>query len=265
MLQAKIEMEPVPFCIHKCSAMDAPSSVEDAQLCATGRIGYLQGETPLERNLSPGDSYPLTAVLLAFIVAVVLNYHHCSRMFKNIQEDLIGVRRRSNAFDDHTANELRASFVLILQLCVCQAILLYLHFRSHFGFEGIISGALGKTVLLTAGLYAFQVSAYFVVGAVFADKEATKLWLRGYNISSSVSSLFLILPTLIAVFYPPLTNAMIITALCLFLGVKMLFIVKGFRIFFDEIYSLLYFILYLCTLEIIPLIVIYAEVQLLCR
>ncbi|MDE6655263.1 MAG: DUF4271 domain-containing protein [Muribaculaceae bacterium] len=36
-----------------------------------------------------------------------------------------------------------------------------------------------------------------------------------------------------------------------------MFIIKGFRIFYHKIWSLLYFILYLCTLEIVPLIILY--------
>ncbi|MDE6169760.1 MAG: DUF4271 domain-containing protein, partial [Duncaniella sp.] len=38
---------------------------------------------------------------------------------------------------------------------------------------------------------------------------------------------------------------------------RILFICKGFRLFYDNFGSLLYFILYLCTLEIVPLVLIY--------
>ena len=100
---------------------------------------------------------------------------------------------------------------------------------------------------------------------MFADSASCKLWVRGYNVSAAISGIVLIYPTFIATFYPETTNAMIITALILFILIKSLFVIKGMRIFYDKIYSLLYFILYLCTLEIIPLIFVYSEVGLLCK
>ena len=248
-----------------CSAGEAPWSAEDEVLCSTGRTGYLQGEEMIPRTPSASHDSPLLAVLLCFVVIVLLNYHHCNRMFKNLQEDLIGVRRRANAFDDHTANEVRVSFILILQLCVCQSLLLFYHFNPISATIEVINEKLLWITLCTVGLYVFQTISYAVVGNVFADKSATRLWLRGYNISASITSLILVFPAFFATFYPSTAKVMIIIGLIAFLMVKMMFIVKGFRIFYDKFYTLLYFILYLCTLEIIPLIVIYAEVGLLCR
>lgn len=244
---------------------EAPSSREDMVLCSTGRVGYLQGKSLEPRGISVANDSPLLAVLFLFVVVVLFNYHHCRRMFKNIKEDLVGVRRRANAFDDHTANELRASFVLILQMCVCQSLLLYYHFAARASAYEVMNRQLLMIFGLTAGLYLFQIVAYLVVGTVFADSASCKLWVRGYNVSAAISGIVLIYPTFIATFYPETTNAMIITALILFILIKSLFVIKGMRIFYDKIYSLLYFILYLCTLEIIPLIFVYSEVGLLCK
>ena len=244
---------------------DAPFSREDMALCSTGRVGYLQGKTPVPRTPSVANDNSMLAVILLFLVLVLVNFRYCRRMFKNISEDLVGVRRRANVFDDHTANELRASLILIIQLCVCQALLLYLYFSPHFASFDIINEKLMKITLLTAGLYVFQLVAYLVVGTVFADKTSCRLWVRGYNMSASISGILLIIPTFIAVFYPSMANVMIITALVVFFVVKFLFLIKGIRIFYDKFYSLLYFILYLCTLEIIPLIVVYSEAELLCK
>ncbi|MDE6061420.1 MAG: DUF4271 domain-containing protein, partial [Duncaniella sp.] len=41
-------------------------------------------------------------------------------------------------------------------------------------------------------------------------------------------------------------------AIICYVLVRLIFIFKGFRLFYDNFGSLLYFILYLCTLEIVP-------------
>ena len=43
------------------------------------------------------------------------------------------------------------------------------------------------------------------------------------------------------------------TGIVLYIIARVIFICKGFIVFYDNFYSLLYFILYLCTLEIAPI------------
>ena len=50
---------------------------------------------------------------------------------------------------------------------------------------------------------------------------------------------------------------MVATGSVLYLVVRLIFICKGFRLFYDNLLSSVYFILYLCTLEIAPLILLY--------
>ncbi|MBP3590263.1 MAG: DUF4271 domain-containing protein, partial [Muribaculaceae bacterium] len=42
----------------------------------------------------------------------------------------------------------------------------------------------------------------------------------------------------------------------IYVSARLIFIIKGFKIFYNGFISLIYFILYLCTLEIVPLICI---------
>ena len=59
------------------------------------------------------------------------------------------------------------------------------------------------------------------------------------------------------IFYPSTTLWMLEIGLLVYFVARIMFIVKGIRIFYNKITSILYFILYLCTLEIIPLILVY--------
>ena len=42
-----------------------------------------------------------------------------------MSQNLLSVRERPNAFDDHTLNETRIMVVLVIQVCACEAILIF--------------------------------------------------------------------------------------------------------------------------------------------
>ena len=105
--------------------------------------------------------------------------------------------------------------------------------------------------------YLVQLAAYGTVGFTFASKSGRREWLRGFNATQALLGITLVPAAVLAVFYPPLTFIAVAVGAGLYLLARLLFIIKGIRIFYDNFSSLLYFILYLCTLEIIPVIFIY--------
>jgi hypothetical protein len=94
------------------------------------------------------------------------------------------------------------------------------------------------------------------VGYAFADNEGRKQWLRGFNASQAFLGFGLAIPALVTVFYPAAATIMLQIATIMYILARLVFIFKGFKIFYHKISSLVYFILYLCTLEVIPLIFI---------
>lgn len=98
---------------------------------------------------------------------------------------------------------------------------------------------------------------YEAVGYTFTSPEGRREWVRGFSASQALLGLALTVPAALCVFYPDTLRWTVAAGFFAWLFAKILFIVKGFRIFYDKISGLLYFILYLCTLEIIPLIWVY--------
>ena len=82
-------------------------------------------------------------------------------------------------------------------------------------------------------------------------------WIKGFNASQSFLGLVLIVPTLLILFNPGMSVLLLSISVALYATARVIFISKGFRIFYDNYSSLVYFILYLCTLEIIPPVLIY--------
>lgn len=233
---------------------DAP--LDSATIAATTARPYewTHGLQPVPRNqdLQP-DS---TIVLLWLVLATLIAFEAPSlkRLFKNLDTDLLGIRRRDNAFDSHTASESRALGLLIIMACLCQAVIIGI----AVGGGDVVSNMslLGTLMGVTAGYYIFQLLAYRVMGYTFTDKVNATQWLKGFHLSQGLTGLVLALPAVTALYYHKATTALLVTAATLYIIVRIAFICKGFRIFYTNLPSLVYFILYLCALEVIPVIII---------
>lgn len=219
---------------------------------------YMLGIEGTPRPVGYGENSWLSSIIVAMLVVIALNINHCRQLFKNFRQNLLGLRQRANAFDNRTTNEWRTLFIIILLLTLSEGILMF----SASVSAGIVregTGALAMTMLLALvamGYYVWQLVAYRIVGYAFSDRDAVRQWLSGFNASQVLLSMLLIVPALLSLFYTKLTDVMLILAAGCYILSRILFISKGFRIFYTNFGSLLYFILYLCALEITPLLIL---------
>ena len=245
-LQHSVELD-APFSVKECIVTSSNSSTS-----------YLSGIEGTPRPVGYGENSWLSSIIVAMLVIIALNINHCRQLFKNFRHNLLGIRRRANAFDNKTTNELRTLFIIILLLCMSEGSLLF-SWGTSSGLvkEGV--GALPMTMLLAAvsmGYYLWQLALYKVIGYTFVDREATRHWISGFNSSQVLLSMLLIVPALMALFYSGMTKTMLVLSVLCYILARILFICKGFRIFFTNFGSLLYFILYLCAVEIIPILIL---------
>lgn len=244
--------------IIRCHETDAPTSAADRELYSTHTPAWMEGKPGESRAVSPATDSAILALIVAVLVLIGLNMRPVSRLLRSLPHNLISTRRRANAFDEHTANETRVAGLLLFEMCVVEGLLLFI-WLGHPGTR-LASATIFSTVaalcLLAAGYYAFQLAACCVVGYVFTDKTGASLWRRGLNASQIMLGLTLAVPALVSLFYPSLTSKMLILAAALYILSRIFYISKGFKIFYHNFPSLLYFILYLCTLEIIPVIAV---------
>ncbi len=217
----------------------------------------LEGST--RQNKLNSNSGLLTLIVLLF-VAISLSFKDYRKLFSKFAEEMRSSHKsRGNAFDERSSHETRLMCLSILQYIVCGGIMLFALAARHSGVSPDDYGftTLASEIGVFAAYYIFDITAYSVVGYTFAGIESMKVLLRRFNSSQSILAITIALPALIVIFYPLLSDAMIYTSVTLYVLARLLFIIKGFDIFFTNIFSLLYFILYLCALEIIPLIYVY--------
>lgn len=245
---------------------DAPSSPADSVLYATHAPAWESGVKGDARTLSPGSDNGILTIVIMLLVLVALNMGHIRRLFRNIDSDLFSLRRRQNLFDDHTAKESRTILTLLLQLCVFEGILLFLWLGGDCAKT---ADTLFLPVAALTGLvslfYLFQLASCTLLAYVFSDSFGLMQWRRSLNASSVLLGMSLTVPTLVSLFYPASTAYMLPLALGLYVIARITYIIKGFRIFYTNFGSLLYFILYLCALEIIPPTTLYLSALEICR
>lgn len=225
-----------------------------ANILLTLSPGDTRGLEPLELALNYVNSTALAALLMGVIVVAALNAGIVGRALKAYRAELWSVRRRPNVFDDQQTAPLPGAILLALIFIIYGGIVLY----NMHGVPATptFAGATASMGLLAA-YYLFQRCAYWLVGYTFAGTEGRKRWLGGFSATQSFLGLALVPLALLLVFRPEWCSAVIAISLSAYFIARILFLIKGFRIFYQKIWSLLYFILYLCTLEILPILIIY--------
>ena len=218
---------------------------------------------------SPLHDTPSMALLIAGLIAVALSYHTGYKYIENFFHYMFSTRRRENLFEDHTVNETSILAALIANTCIVEGFLIYM--AMLLMRPELTASMQSKTFLhigvfcaLALGFYIIQWLVYKTLGYTFSDKEATKLWLDGFKASQAMLGLVL-LPVMILVMVFTTNGKMLLcVAALLYLVARLIFIYKGFRIFFSNLSSYLYFILYLCAVEIVPLVILTGVTNWLC-
>lgn len=250
-----------PF--NTCHEVDAPVSAADRELYSSHAPAWMGGTEGVPRPVSAATDSCVQLILVAVFVLIGFSMRHVRRLFRSLPGDLLSVRRRANVFDDHTANETRVVMLLLANTCVMEGLLLFV----WLGQGGVVPDALPAMAALTglaAGFYLFQFAACATVGYVFTDSVGASLWRRGLNASQVVLGMALAVPALVSLFYPDFASSMLLFAAVVYILSRLFYVSKGFRIFYHNLPSLLYFILYLCTLEIIPVMAIIAMASEIC-
>ena len=207
-----------------------------------------------------GLSWLITALVVVFVIAC-LKYRKNSRYLSLLLKDVLEIRERHNAFDD-TLREM--SFVWLLNILWIggAGVLLYGMVGDPGG--GIEVGPLAICIGLATAYTLFLTAAYAVVGNLFSDGAKASFWVKGFLSTQGLEGILLFPVALAGLCVPPVMGPMIIAGIIIFLLAKLLFIYKGFCIFFTQITSWVLFLYYLCSLEIVPLVLTYTAALTMC-
>ncbi len=209
-----------------------------------------------------GMSWIYLGLALIFCICA-LKFKGNKKFLKVLFTDLTETRMRHNAFDE-TVRETSLLVILNLTWIVSAGVVLWEFVK--FTCSGAPQWSLSIPdrplgIAICIGVTAIYVVVLFlgyaISGNVFTDSKLTRMWLKGAGASNALEAFILFPIALLLLNYPSWTKGLLIAALVLFVIGKLMFIIKGSRIFFHQISSWLLFLYYLCSLEVVPLILSY--------
>lgn len=210
---------------------------------------------------SPLHDTPSMALLMLGLITVALCYHTGYKYIENFFHYMFSTRRRENLFEDHTVNETSILAALIANTCIVEGFIIYFAVQllcpdKAVALQDSVFKHIAAFSVMAAGFYTAQWLVYRVLGYTFSDKEGTRLWLDGFKSTQSLLGLLLLPVLVLLLVYTSSGKMLLYIAALLYLVVRLIFIYKGFRIFYSNLSSILYFILYLCAVEIAPLVIL---------
>jgi len=180
---------------------------------------------------------------LSQLVQATINYSTFTRVFRERYFNLL-----------HASFRLDIIFNFILALFAYQFLTAY---RINFGIKNSFYVYL-ICVGTVIGYFLLKKIAYMLTGIMTESKREVKEYLFSITVYNRILGLFLLPVTAIIAFVPLYQPELFLfSGLAIILVFYLLSLRRGAKIFLRKHFSILYLILYLCTLEFLPLLLVY--------
>ena len=236
--------------------LDSLSGINDSTLVGIKTTGVAGDPVPYQfRN----DSL-VTIVLMVsfFLIAWVISR---SRYYLNEQiKEFFHHRQRENLFSQRTQNELRGQIFLVFQTCFMLGILFF-DYTQEYQQQVFNQVSPYKILGLSVGIctlyYLIKVGAYTFINNIFFDRRQCQQWTESYMLCTLGTGLALLPLGLLVVYFDLDLPNTAICLICILVVDKMLLIYKCYSIFFSYRLGWVHLFLYFCTLEIIPILILF--------
>lgn len=205
---------------------------------------------PILRTPQAANDSALLAVLIAVVALNLLISPTLIRAVRVFIKQLFRTHREVMP-GEKTLGERIVVLSGVVETLVFEALLLYCAVGADI-FPPLLS--LAGLVVLTLLMFIIQYCGYALTGYAFADGEDTRMWLSSFMVTQACAGLPLAAVSLGALFYPRYLGVFLILGFAFYVMVRIPLYIREFRIFYTSPASILYFFLYLCTLEIVPFI-----------
>jgi len=214
-------------------------------------------------NLPQNESWIFVIIMLLFFV-LVFSVSSSKTMLLETIRTFAQAKERSSLFSNATVNDFRFRFFLNIFSIAVLSLYGYLTFYEQSNNLSITA----YLSLLVFTLFFFGIKSLLIdfIGFVFLDTTSLKIAKESYfNIISFAG--IILFPLLLLHIYAPSSfdYAVDISSLIVCLLVVLLLFFKLFQIFFNKIASSFYILLYLCTLEFIPFLLLYYGYKLIIK
>jgi hypothetical protein len=212
-------------------------------------------------SLAQTESWVFIFLVILFFL-LVFSISRSGSLISESVKNFFQVKERSSIFSKATVNDFQIRlFIIIFAIGVYSLYGFYLFHKPGTDFSLLKFGAFLIATFVFVGLKSLL---FDLMGYVFLDHGSLKMAKDGYfNVFSLVG--IILFPLLIIQIYIPynLYNITEIISLTTCILGYFLIIFKLFQIFLHKIVASFYILLYLCTLEFLPLIALYQVYQLI--
>jgi hypothetical protein len=212
----------------------------------------------LPNNLSSDPV--VTSVMLVLFLFFCYTVTRGWRIISEMVKDFFYLKERSSIFVEPTTNRSYLNIAFLLVLVGSMSLFLYASYDNFFGYIRALPLSHTSYIALisVAILLVLSVKVLIIklLGYVFFNKNITSLFIKSY-----LSILFgyglCLFPIVLCLIYAPLNfhTALVIAGGMLYLAAFFLIFYKIKQIFLTGVRSFLYILLYLCALEIFPVLI----------
>lgn len=205
------------------------------------------------------DNVVTLALLLGFLLAVWVVSRSMRYLFAQLK-DFFYPPERDDSLTTGTGNELKGQIFLIFQTCVVMGLMFFTYTQEYLT-DVFNQVSPYKLLALDIGLlivyYVLKVLLYQFVNWVFFDSRSRRLWMEAFLLTVLAEGLLLLPVTLLVVYFEMSIRYAILIFMVVVLVLKSLLLYKSYQIFFSYKLGGVHLILYFCTLEVIPLLVLW--------
>ena len=235
---------------------DSLAAIDSTALVDSLKIHIIRGFEGIPHpSLPSSESWVFGTFLILFVILLISAMRGSDWITESIRT-FFQVKERSSIFSKTTMNNFQSRLLLtIFSTGIFSLYAYYLYFDPKSGFH--ISTYM-SFCLATSAFLLFKLLFFQLIGYVFLDNTLLKLARESYfNVMYYLG--IVLFPLLIFQIYFPtnLNHSTGIASLIICTIAAILVIIKLFQIFFRKIVASFYILLYLCTLEILPLIILF--------
>lgn len=229
-----------------------------------------RGEAPRGTYIpdtAAGASWIILGLVTLFVL-IAWRFHGSMRFVGPLVKELREGPGRKTMFDD-TMHETAFMTMLNLLSVASGAVILWQITGCFFSPQALAPAVMlhniGVCAALASTLYLGRRVLCRAIGLIFATPELTRGWMRAYTASTGLMAFVFFPLGLAGMFYPSGLELMLAPSLAAYALGRLLFIIKGFRIFSVGKEGYIGFLYYLCSVEIIPVVITCGAATHLCR
>lgn len=150
-------------------------------------------------------------------------------------------------------------FIAVCLLSLAAAVVTFIftqHDVGYYSFEETPYILLGAFFLLWLAYFMAKRLMNNFVNWIFFRSEKIFTWQRSYTFIYVAEAILFLALALVVTYLPFSPEEVLLMAFCLVVFVKILLLFKTYQIFFPKFYGCLHLIVYFCSLELMPLLVL---------